>query len=202
MYIIGLTGGIGSGKTMASGAFTHLGVPVIDLDEIAKNLTKKGSKGYNEIVKYFGQHYLNDSGDIDRRKLRADIFLMPKCKNRIESILHPLIYQECLAAIKENDAAAYIVIVIPLLFETNTYQVIINENLLIDCSEELQLKRVINRDLIEKKLAMKIINSQMKRQDKLNKAENIINNEASKDILEKNILYYHENLLKKLGVKI
>ena len=106
------------------------------------------------------------------------------------------------AAIKENDAAAYIVIVIPLLFETNTYQVIINENLLIDCSEELQLKRVINRDLIEKKLAMKIINSQMKRQDKLNKAENIINNEASKDILEKNILYYHENLLKKLGVKI
>jgi len=202
MHIIGLTGGIGSGKSLASSIFNDLGVPIIDLDMIAKNISKKDLVGYKEIVKMFGSFYLDKSMNIDRKKLQADVFSRPQCKKKLEEILHPLIYEEFLSLIKETSNTPYIVVVIPLLFETKTYQKIINESLLIDCSEELQLKRIIERDKITNELAKKIIASQMARNNKKNKANTVIENGGSKNTLQTNILYYHNNILKKLDEKL
>ena len=202
MHIIGLTGGIGSGKSMASEIFDGLGVRIIDLDKINKKITQEDSLGYKEIIKYWGNYYLDESMNLDRKKLQSDIFTKPECKRKIEEILHPLIYKECLRQINETSRAAYIIIVVPLLFETTTYKKLINESLLIDCSENLQLTRISERDGITNELAKKIINVQMSRNDKIKKATTVIENIRSKKILKENILYYHNNLLKKLNEKL
>ena len=202
MHIIGLTGGIGSGKSMASEIFDGLGVRIIDLDKINKKITQKDSLGYKEIIKYWGNYYLDESMNLDRKKLQSDIFTKPECKRKIEEILHPLIYKECLRQINEISRAAYIIIVVPLLFETATYKKLINESLLIDCSENLQLTRISERDGITDELAKKIINVQMSRNDKIKEATTVIENIKSKKILKENILYYHNNILKKLNEKL
>jgi dephospho-CoA kinase len=202
MHIIGLTGGIGSGKSLASEIFNNLGIVIIDLDEIAKNISQKDSIGYKEIVKAFGTLYLDKLMNIDRKKLQSDIFSKPKCKKKLEEIMHPLIYREFISAAKEITNAPYIVAVVPLLFETTTYQKIINESLLIDCSEDLQLKRITERDGMTNKLAKKIMGAQMTRNKKITKANKVIENGGSKDTLRTNILYYHENMLKKLNEKL
>lgn len=202
MHIIGLTGGIGSGKSMASEIFDGLGVRIIDLDKINKKITQKDSLGYKEIIKYWGNYYLDESMNLDRKKLQSDIFTKPECKRKIEEILHPLIYKECLRQINETSRAAYIIIVVPLLFETAKYKKIINESLLIDCSENLQLTRISERDGITDELAKKIITVQMSRNDKIKKATTVIENIKSKKILKENILYYHNNILKKLNEKL
>ena len=202
MHIIGLTGGIGSGKSLASSIFEDLGVPIIDLDMIAKKISQKNEEGYKEIVKKFGSFYLDQSKNIDRKKLQADVFSKPQYKKMLEAILHPLIYKEFLTRIKANNNKIYIIVVIPLLFETTTYQKIINESLLIDCSEELQLKRIIKRDGITNELAKKIMGAQMTRNKKINEADTIIENNGSKNILKTNILYYHKDILEKLHEKL
>ena len=202
MHIIGLTGGIGSGKSLASSIFEDLGVPIIDLDMIAKKISQKNEEGYKEIVKKFGSFYLDQSKNIDRKKLQADVFSKPQYKKMLEAILHPLIYKEFLTRIKANNNKIYIIVVIPLLFETTTYQKIINESLLIDCSEELQLKRIIKRDGVTNELAKKIMGAQMTRNKKINEADTIIENNGSKNILKTNILYYHKNILEKLNEKL
>ena len=104
--------------------------------------------------------------------------------------------------IKETTKAAYIVIVIPLLFETKKYHELIDESLLVDCSEDLQLDRILDRDRISYELAKKIIEAQMSRKDKVRKASTVIENISSKKILKKNILYYHKNILRKLNEKL
>jgi len=201
MHIIGLTGGIGSGKSLAAAIFNDLGVTIIDLDTISKNISQKNSIGYREIVKKFGSLYLDKLLNIDRKKLQLDVFSNPQCKEKLEGILHPLIYKEFLNCIKKTTGTPYIVVVIPLLFETPTYQEIINESLLIDCPENLQLKRIIERDRITNELAKKIMASQMARNKKIIKASTVIENDGSKDTLQTNILYYHRNILKKLDEK-
>ncbi len=202
MHIVGLTGGIGSGKSQVSDIFDSLGVQVIDLDKINKKITQKGCIGYKEIIKYWGELYLDKSKNINKRKLQSDIFSKPECKIKIEEILHPLIYKESLRQIKETTKAAYIVIVIPLLFETKKYHELIDESLLVDCSEDLQLDRILDRDRISYELAKKIIEAQMSRKDKVRKASTVIENISSKKILKKNILYYHKNILRKLNEKL
>jgi dephospho-CoA kinase len=198
MHIIGLTGGIGSGKSLASEIFQSLGVPIIDLDKINKKITRKYSVGYEEIVKKFGSYYLDESMNIDKKKLQSDLFTKPECKKRVEEILHPLIYKEFLTQVKGITKAKYIIVVVPLLFETTKYQKIINESLLIDCAEDIQLERITCRDGITDELARKIIKAQMTRNEKIKKANVVIENQSSKNILGSNILYYHKSILKQL----
>ena len=202
MHIVGLTGGIGSGKSLASEIFNNLGIVIIDLDKIAKNISKKDSIGYQEIVKVFGSLYLDKLLDIDRKKLQSDVFSNPNCKKKLEEIMHPLIYKEFISTVKEIINVPYIIVVVPLLFETTTYQEKINESLLIDCSEDLQLKRITKRDGMTNELAKKIMGAQMTRHKKITKANKVIGNDGSKNTLRTNILYYHENMLKKLNKKL
>ena len=199
MHIIGLTGGIGSGKSEAAKIFSSFGAKIIDLDIIAYDLTTKNALGYSLIIEHFGDDFLNDKKEIDRKKLRKSIFEDKKIKKDIESILHPLIFKECQNQIRELHNVLYLILVVPLLFETSTYLKLINESLLIDCSEKTQIKRVNKRDGEDSKLTMLILKSQVNRNQRIIKADRIILNESSLESLSKKIKQFHENTLKRIG---
>ncbi len=198
MHIVGLTGGIGSGKSMAALFFKELNVPVIDLDDIAKEITTKNNEGYNEIVKKFGVRYLNDKKEINRYLIKAEIFNDPKLKKEFEQLIHPLIYTACLNQIDNFHTQTYLILIVPLLFETKTYLGLIQESLLIDCKISTQKERVFSRDKLDSKLIDKIIASQLERSERQEKADNIITNDGSVDELKQKIKIFHDNIIKRL----
>jgi dephospho-CoA kinase len=197
-----MTGGIGSGKTEAAKVFGSLLVPVIDLDEIAHLITQKNYPGYVQITKYFGSKYLDKNKEIIRKKLKIDIFNSSETREKIESILHPIILSECKKQINKYKSEEYIVIVIALLFETGNYLKLIDESILIDCDEEIQFKRVSSRDEIDKYLITSIIKSQLPRDQKIKQANTIIHNNLSKKSLKDEIYRYHNDLKLKINRKI
>lgn len=199
MYIVGLTGGIGSGKSQAESIFKKLKVPIVDLDQISRQITQKNTKGYSEIVKKFGVRYLNEQEELNRYLIKEEIFKNNHFKEDIESILHPLIFTECIKFIEDHKKAKYIVVVIPLLFESKNFLGLINESLLIDCDIEHQISRVKKRDNLGKDLIISIINSQMSRTHKQKKADKIVLNDSSVNELEKKIISFHNYLLKKIN---
>jgi dephospho-CoA kinase len=187
---IGLTGGIGSGKSVVSQLFSDLGVPVIDTDQLSRELVTQGSPLLEEISKYFGKEILLKSGDLDRKQLRQIIFEDKEKKQRLEHLLHPQIKQSILKQLtKFGDT--YVVIAVPLLLENNNYN-FINRVLVIDCSEELQLKRAINRDQSNSDEVKKIIASQLPRLKRLPLANDIIVNEGPIESLSEKVIELHE----------
>ena len=201
MYIVGLTGGIGSGKSETAKIFDALSVPLIDLDNIAHEITQKDCPGYIGITKFFGAKYLDKNNEIIRSDLRYDIFKDPEIKKRIESILHPIIFNECKKKISQYKSDEYIVIVIPLLFETKVYLELIDESLLIDCDEEKQIKRVGERDKIDSALINSIIKSQLSRDYKNKLSNKIINNDSTLLSLKSKVNQYHIYLTNKINRK-
>ena len=195
MFIIGLTGGIGSGKSAAAKILKGLGLKVIDLDQITHKLMRPGELGYIEIKKQFGEKYIDTKGAIDRKLLREEIFSSFDLKKRIESILHPIIFEECNKQLNILKHEKYIVLVIPLLFETKNYISLIDESLLIDCDLETQIKRVIKRDNISKAFANRIIKNQMNRQEKQLLADKVILNDGNINHLENQLDSYYKKLL-------
>ena len=202
MFLVGLTGGIGSGKSEASNIFKKIpNVYLIDLDEISKKITQKNKSGFIKIIEKYGNYYLNSAKNIDRKKLQEDMFNSKKIKKNIESILHPIIYKSCLNEIQitaDQRKFYYVVIVVPLMFESETYQNLVSETLLIDCDEKTQVSRVQSRDNISIQLINKIMSCQTSRKEKQRKADKIIdNNPHNVANLRKNIMNYHENLMHK-----
>ncbi len=196
MFIIGLTGGIGSGKSAATKILKEIGLKNIDLDQITHDLMKPGKIGYIEIKKEFGEKYIDINNAIDRKLLRDEIFSSLELKKRIESILHPIIFKECNKKLNKLKHEKYLVLVIPLLFETKTYTNLIDESLLIDCSFRTQIERVINRDDVSEALANKIIKNQMSRDRKLLLADKVILNDGNIHNLKVQLESYYKNLLK------
>ena len=196
MFIIGLTGGIGSGKSAAAEILKELGLKVIDLDLITHELMRPGKLGYIEIKKEFGEKYIDTKGAIDRKLLREEIFSSFDLKKRIESILHPIIFEECNKQLNLLKHENYIVLVIPLLFETKNYISLIDESLLIDCDLETQIERVIKRDNVSKALANRIIKNQMNRQEKQLLADKVILNDGNINHLKTQLDIYYKKLLK------
>ena len=194
MFIIGLTGGIGSGKSAAAKILKELGLKVIDLDQITHELMRPGELGYIEIKKEFGEKYIDTKGAIDRKLLREEIFSSFDLKKRIESILHPIIFEECNKQLNILKHEKYIVLVIPLLFETNNYISLIDESLLIDCDLETQIERVIKRDSISKTLANRIIKNQMNREKKQLLADKVILNDENINHLKTQLDSYYKKL--------
>ena len=201
MYIVGVTGGIGSGKSEAAKTFTILSVPVIDLDDIARRITQKNYPGYVEITKNFGNKYLDKNKELNRKSLKIDIFNSIEVKRKIESILHPIILTEYKKQIIKYKSEKYIVIMIALLFETENYLKLIDESLLIDCDEESQFDRVSSRDKLDKNLIKSIIKSQLSRVQRIKRADNIIINNLSKDKLKDKIYKYHNDLKLRIDKK-
>ena len=194
MFIIGLTGGIGSGKSAAAKILKELGLKVIDLDQITHELMRPGELGYIEIKKEFGEKYIDTKGAIDRKLLREEIFSSFDLKKRIESILHPIIFEECNKQLNLLKHEKYIVLVIPLLFETKNYISLIDESLLIDCDLETQIERVIKRDNVSKALANRIIKNQMNREEKQLLADKVILNDGNINHLKTQLDSYYKKL--------
>ena len=196
MFIIGLTGGIGSGKSAATKILKEIGLKNIDLDQITHDLMKPGKIGYIEIKKEFGGKYIDINNAIDRKLLQNEIFSSLELKKRIESILHPNIFKECNKKLNKLKHEKYLVLVIPLLFETKTYTNLIDESLLIDCSFRTQIERVISRDGVSEALANRIIKNQMSRDRKLLLADKVILNDGNIHNLKVQLESYYKNLLK------
>ena len=194
MFIIGLTGGIGSGKSAAAKILKELGLKVIDLDQITHELMMPSELGYIEIKKEFGEKYIDTKGAIDRKLLQKEIFSSFDLKKRIESILHPIIFEECNKQLNLLKHEKYIVLVIPLLFETKNYISLIDESLLIDCDLKTQIERVIKRDNVSKALANRIIKNQMNRQEKQLLADKVILNDGNINYLKTQLDSYYKKL--------
>ena len=191
--IIGLTGGIGSGKSAAGIEFEKLGIAVIDADEIAQKASLKNSKAYKEIVEYFGASILDNSQNIDRRKLRNIVFNNDEQKKKLEQILHPAIREDISFAIS-NSKSPYTIIMVPLIYETNSKDNY-NRILVIDCDEDIQISRAVTRDGASEEDIKKIINSQATKKERLSIADDVISNNSSIEKLSEKVLHLHKNYL-------
>ena len=189
MLIVGLTGGIGSGKTTVSDAFARLGVPVVDTDILARELVARGQPALNAIIERFGPEYLDESGNLNRTELRKRIFADPIARQHLEAILHPLIRGELHRRLMSLDAI-YCIVVVPLLLETGMTDVV-NRVLVVDIPETLQLSRVISRDSVDETQARRTLAAQAKRNERLAIADDIIDNSGDLIDLDQQITTLH-----------
>jgi dephospho-CoA kinase len=174
VFKVGLTGGIGCGKTTVSKLFAELDVPVIDADKIAYQLVEPGQPALYELAKVFGKVILNTNGTLNRKVLGDRIYVDQSQKLRLESILHPLIFAKMQTIIDHLDNA-YCIASIPLLFETNMTG-FVDRILVIDCPVETQFERVRLRDNLEDSKIKAIIDSQVSREYRLSHADDILDN--------------------------
>ncbi len=192
MLKIGLTGGIGCGKSTVAQLFLDLGAPVIDADEIAKRLVMPGQPALQQIQHVFGDTILTDNGWLNRAALRSLIFTQPMLKQQLEAILHPLIYQtiatETESLAKEH--VSYSIICLPLLFETKGVASV-DRVLVVDCTLEQQISRVMARDKQHKVDVERIIASQVSRGYRLSHADDVIDNSNTDDSLAERVKKLH-----------
>lgn len=189
MLIIGLTGGIGSGKSTAAEIFAELGVPVIDTDIIAHELTRPGQPAVEEIAARLGRDVLSVNGDLDRDRLRRLVFQDPQKRLQLEQILHPRILDEVDRRIHRLNAP-YCIVVIPLLFEKNL-QARVDRTLVIDCPESLQRERVLQRPEMDPTQVDAILRSQLTREARRERADDIVTNTTDLDTLRQQIMGLH-----------
>ncbi|MPY25847.1 dephospho-CoA kinase [Shewanella sp. YLB-07] len=193
-YLIGLTGGIGSGKTTVANLFAELGIELVDADIVARDVVEIGTSGLTQITAHFGKQILNQDGSLDRAALREIIFNWPKERRWINDLLHPMIRTEMLNQLAST-SSPYTILVAPLLFE-NELDRLVNRTLLIDISPEQQRKRTINRDSVTNEQVEKIISSQAPRAEKLLKADDVIDNHGKISALKSKVIALHNNYLK------
>ncbi len=193
MLIIGLTGGIGSGKTAVSDRFAALGVPVIDTDLISRQVVLPDQPLLQEIIQTFGERYLDGSGQLDRAALRQLVFSDPSSREKLEAILHPAIRLEAQRQLNEL-RADYALLVIPLLAETGG-DYTLDRILLVDAPESLQIERIMQRDNISIQAAREILNSQASRAQRLQLADDVIGNDGSLPALYSAVEQLHARYL-------
>lgn len=193
MLVVGLTGSIGSGKSTVADLFAERGVPVIDADIIARQITQTGSSAYNAIVDHFGTKILLDDESLDRRQLREIIFQEPQHKQWLEELLHPIIMRQIADEIT-HITHAYCIAVIPLLMEIGADS-FIDHILVVDVNEDTQLKRASMRDNSTTESIKAILKTQMTRKERLKIADDIIDNSGSKDNLDSQVEKLHQKYL-------
>jgi dephospho-CoA kinase len=186
---IGVTGGIGSGKTTVCKLFARLGVAIIDADEIARELVSPGQPALQAIVQAFGEEFLDAQGQLRRDRLRAWVFGDREKRQRLEQILHPLIIQE-MERRADQCHDPYCILSIPLLTETRLRR-LVHRVLVIDCPEDLQLQRVISRDHLTADEVKAIIQTQSSRETRLQMADDVIVNDGDTIILEEQVAQLH-----------
>ncbi len=175
MFAVGLTGGIASGKTTISNLFAQRGVPVIDTDVISRGLLEPGEQAYSQVRAHFGDEVVDADGRIRRARLREIVFGDRREKAWLETMLHPLIYQRSLDTIRRHRRDDYVLVVIPLLFETN-FQSLVDRILVVDCPAEVQIERLIARDAIGAGLARQMIAQQLSNDERVARAHDVIDN--------------------------
>ncbi|MDT3282290.1 dephospho-CoA kinase [Shewanella scandinavica] len=196
-FVVGLTGGIGSGKTTVANLFAAEGITLVDADIVAREVVAPGSKGLEAIVTHFGAEILTPEGELDRVKLRQRIFSHPEEREWLNQLLHPMIRQEMLAQV-EKATSAYVIMVVPLLFE-NGLDRLVNRTLVVDISPELQINRTVKRDNVDASQVNNIISSQCSRSEKLARADDIIDNQGEISTLKQEVLALHQRYLQLSG---
>ncbi len=192
-FVVGVSGGIGSGKTTVTNAFAKLNVDIIDADVIARDVVAPGTKGLRAIVDKFGSQILDQGQCLNRRALREIIFSDEQAKSWLNELLHPLIRQETLR--QTIDAtSAYCMLSVPLLVENGSYKNV-DRVLIVDVPESIQLTRSMARDKAEEALIKSIMASQASRQQRLEVADDVIDNSGNESELTKQVLALHQRYL-------
>lgn len=187
---VGLTGGIASGKTTAAAKFASLGVTVVDADDVSHSIYGPGAKASKQIGREFGKEFLDEQGKVDRAMLRQAVFADARLRKRLEAITHPLIAKEC--RLRMNAATGkYGILVAPLLFEASFITDLLERVLVIDCDEDRQLNFGIARGKFSQEQIKEAMNAQMKRADRLKRADDVIVNNGDITHLEKEVLAIH-----------
>jgi dephospho-CoA kinase len=195
MLKVGLTGGIGSGKSTVSNLFEKLGVSIIDTDLISRELVEPGRPALQQLADHFGQDVLNADGSLNRGHLRQHIFGHPEERHWLESLLHPLIRQEVQHRI-QSDQGLYTIVVIPLLTENYRQDYpFLDRICVVDCEDSLQLARTTTRDGISPELAAQMLKSQLSREVRLTLANDIITNNHDLSALELQVMALHQKYL-------
>ena len=191
--IIGLTGGIGSGKSAAAALFKDIGVDLIDADDLARDSLNINSEGYKLFIEKFGDKYIDKNKNINRELIRKLIFNDSDAKSKLENIIHPIVRSGIESFIK-NTKSNYCIIVVPLIFETNSSK-IYDRVLVIDCDVDVQISRTSKRDNQTKSDIENIINKQATREQRLSIAHDVIVNNGSLDVLRNEVLKIHKKYL-------
>lgn len=191
LRLVGLTGGIGSGKSLVAKLFLTHNVTVKDADQITRDLVAKGQPALQKIVEHFGEQILYPDGSLNRTKLKNQIFQSESERIWLEELLHPLVKQEILFLKEQVPIGKYWVIAIPLLVETH-FETAVDRVLVVDCPIEQQIARVMKRDGIPRSDIEAIINIQAKREYRLSKADDIIINNGTESELEAQVLDLHQ----------
>lgn len=192
--VIGLTGGIGSGKSAAADEFARLGATVVDTDMIARELTEPGGAALPHLKSLFGDAFIAASGAMDRKAMRERVFSDPAAKRALEGLLHPMIREESARRISAA-SGPYVVHVVPLLVESHDYRARVDRVLVVDCPEELQVARVRARSALAEKEIRSIIAQQAPRAARLAAADDVIDNGGTLAALQKQVAALHARYL-------
>jgi dephospho-CoA kinase len=195
--LIGLTGGIGSGKTTVSDLLAKLGAGIVDTDLIAHQITAPHGAAISLIEKQFGLEFIGDDGALNREKMRALVFNSLEARKSLETITHPLIRQETARqALQLNkDGAPYLVFVVPLLIESGSWKDLIDRLVVLDCPKETQIKRVMQRSNLTQEEVERILAAQASREERLKHADVVIENQGSLKELEAEVENLHQKIL-------
>lgn len=191
--VIGLTGGIGSGKTTVANMFADYGIDLIDADIIAREVVAVGSVGLARITEKFGNHILLSDGNLDRSQLRTAIFSDPQLKNWLNQLLHPLIREKMLADI-ERATSPYCLLIVPLMIENNL-QTLTDRLLVVDVDQQTQIMRTQQRDNVSLEQIKNILAAQASRQQRLDVADDIICNNGDNQALLTQVAQLHLHYL-------
>lgn len=195
--LIGLTGGIGSGKTAVSNLLAKLGAGIVDTDLIAHQITAPNGIAISAIQKQFGTEYLDINGALDRSKMRALVFAKVEARKALEAITHPLIRQETIkqAELLVAKGVPYLVFVVPLLIESGSWEGLIDRLVVVDCPEEVQITRVMQRSNLPRAEVERILQAQTSRRDRLARADIVIENQGSLATLNVEVNQLHQKIL-------
>lgn len=192
-FRVGLTGGIGSGKSTVANAFTNLGVKVVDADVVARRVVEPGSAALKQIRAFFGHGVISADGQLDRAKLREIVFADPNAKTWLNALLHPLIRQQMLQEL-DTASSPYSLLVAPLLIE-NRLDLLVDKVLVVDVPEEVQLERTMHRDQNSPELIRAIMASQCSRAERLAAADYVISNEGPVNAIQAQVAKLHQVFL-------
>lgn len=192
--VVGLTGGVGCGKSSACKIFSELGIDVIDADQISHELTQRNGAAIPVIRNQFGEDYVTADGALDRAKMRRLVFTDKDSRVKLEALLHPLILEIATKRILHSESP-YVILAVPLLLETNDYGHLINRILVIDCDEQLQIMRTMTRSHLSEEEIKSIMAVQLNRKQRLEKADDIINNNGDIHKLKEKVIRVHRNYI-------
>jgi len=199
MNTVGLTGGIGSGKSTVASLFGDLGVHWVDADDVAREVVVPGTPALARIAEHFGERILTPEGALDRAQLRGIVFQEPDERDWLESLLHPVIREELIRQLNpDNYPHPYVLLVSPLLLETDQHE-LVDRILVIDVPKEVQLERTIARDTNSREQVERIIAAQASREDRLARADEVIDNDRPLDDVTRQVRELHERLLVDFG---